>query len=150
MKIAEALQVRADLTRRIEQLKTRLRSNAKKQEGTEPAEDPAELLAELARCLDEEEALITRINLTNSHIKVDGEPLTALLSRREKLRKHAETLQAFCEEASATVDRYSAKEIRILSTMDVRALRKECDRLSAEHRRLDAVIQAANWKYDLK
>ncbi len=150
MKLAEALQQRADLTRRIEQLRDRLNKNAKKQEGTEPAEDPRELLAELSRCLEEESRLITAINLTNSRIRVDGETMTALLARRDALKKHAAIMQAFCTEASATVDRYSAKEIRILSTVDVRAIRAECDRLSAEYRRLDSQIQAANWRYDLK
>ncbi len=150
MKLAEALQQRADLTRRIEELRTRLKSNAKKQEGTEPAEDPQELMAELSRCIEEENSLITRINLTNSRVRVDGETLTALLSRRDSIRKHAQILQFFLTEASATTDRYSAKEIRILSTVDVRALRREVDRLSAEYRRVDTVIQAANWRFDLK
>lgn len=150
MKLAEALQQRADLTRRIAQIAARLNQNAKKQEGTEPAEDPAELLTELRQCLAEENDLITRINLTNSRVRVDGETLTALLSRRDSLRKELDILQAFCAEAGATVDRYSAKEIRILSTVDVRALRRECDRLSAEFRRTDTAIQAANWRFDLK
>ena len=47
MKLAEALQERADLNRRMEQLKRRLTSNALVQEGERPAEEPAELLAEL-------------------------------------------------------------------------------------------------------
>jgi len=150
MKLAEALQQRADLTRRIEQLKSRLERNAKKQEGTEPAEDPQELMAELSRCIAEESSLITRINLTNSRVRAEGKTLTELLSERDSLKKHAEILLSLCNEASATVDRYSAKEIRILSTVDVRALRGECDRLSAEYRRVDTLIQAANWRFDLR
>ena len=51
MKLAEALQERADLNRRIEQLRARLENNALVQEGESPAEDPSELLAELDRCL---------------------------------------------------------------------------------------------------
>ena len=47
MKLAEALQRRADLNRRIRQINSRLESNAVIQEGSEPQEDPAELLAEL-------------------------------------------------------------------------------------------------------
>ncbi|MBR4459741.1 MAG: DIP1984 family protein [Clostridia bacterium] len=150
MKLAEALQQRADLTRRIAQIANRLNQNAKKQEGTEPAEDPQELLEELRKCIGEECDLITRINLTNSRVRVEGETLTALLSRRDSLKKELDVLQSFCGEAGAVVDRYSAKEIRILSTVDVRALRKECDRLSAEFRRVDTAIQAANWRFDLK
>lgn len=150
MKLAEALQARADLARRIEQLGSRLNANAKKQEGTESAEDPMELLEELSRCLAEENDLITRINLTNSHARVEGETLTALLARRDTLKKHLTILQSLCAEASATVDRYSPTEIRVMSTVDVRALRKECDDLSAEYRRVDTLIQSANWRLELR
>ena len=51
MKLSEALSIRKDLQKRIEQLKSRLLNNVKVQEGDEPAEKPAELMAELDRCL---------------------------------------------------------------------------------------------------
>ncbi len=82
MKLAEALQERADLNRRIQQLHQRLSNNAIVQEGESPAEDPAELLAELDGCVQNLESLITRINLTNCRTMVDGVSLTALLARR--------------------------------------------------------------------
>ena len=47
MKLAEALQERADLNRRIAQLRSRLESNALVQEGEKPAEDPNELWQEM-------------------------------------------------------------------------------------------------------
>ena len=46
MKLAEALTARADLQRRIEQLRARITANARYQEGEEPAEDAAALLGE--------------------------------------------------------------------------------------------------------
>ena len=46
MKIAEALALRADLQRRLEQLKQRLFNNARVQEGDQPAEPPDQLQAE--------------------------------------------------------------------------------------------------------
>lgn len=49
MKLAEALQERADLNRRIEQLNSRLYRNSKVQQGRNPEEDPAELISELGR-----------------------------------------------------------------------------------------------------
>ena len=52
MKLAEALQIRADLQNRIEQIGTRLVNNATTQEGSEPAESPAELLNELNASLE--------------------------------------------------------------------------------------------------
>ena len=45
MKLAEALLLRADLQKRIEQIESRLLRNAKVQEGETPAEDPQALLA---------------------------------------------------------------------------------------------------------
>ena len=47
MKLAEALQERADLCKKIDQLRYRLESNATVQEGEQTAEDPQELLSEL-------------------------------------------------------------------------------------------------------
>ena len=47
MKLAEALQERAERNRRIEQLSSRLSSNVLVQEGESPAEATAALLQEL-------------------------------------------------------------------------------------------------------
>ena len=44
MKLAEALANRADLQRRVEQMRTRLQRSARVQEGESPPEDPRELL----------------------------------------------------------------------------------------------------------
>ena len=45
MKLAEALVLRADVQKRIEQLRNRLRQSALVQEGETPPENPQELLA---------------------------------------------------------------------------------------------------------
>ena len=66
MKLAEALILRADCQKRVEQLKQRLIRSAKVQEGDEPAENPQELIVELERVSDELVGLIKRINKTNS------------------------------------------------------------------------------------
>ena len=65
MKLAEALQERADLNRRIEQLRSRLDSNALVQEGEKPAEEPEQLLRELDGCVERLEELMAKINRTN-------------------------------------------------------------------------------------
>ena len=44
MKLAEALSIRKDLQKRIEQLKSRLENTVKVQEGEQPAENPEDLL----------------------------------------------------------------------------------------------------------
>ncbi len=91
MKLAEALSLRADSARRIEQLRARIISSARFQEGEEPAEDAAALLAEAGHLLDEYQTLIRRINRTNAatEIGADG-TLTDALARRDVLRlRHA-------------------------------------------------------------
>ena len=51
MKLAEALQERADLNRRVEQLRARLSNNVVMQEGVKPVEPPETLLTELDAAL---------------------------------------------------------------------------------------------------
>jgi hypothetical protein len=62
MKLAEALILRADCQKRIAQLKSRLLTNAKVQEGDAPAETPQDLIVELERAASELLDLIKRIN----------------------------------------------------------------------------------------
>ena len=82
MKLANALSQRAELQTCIRQLEERLNNNARSREGRSPRRTPWSL-----RELDEDyaqlEALIARINRTNSATLVDGVPLSDLLARRD-------------------------------------------------------------------
>lgn len=149
MKLAEALHQRADLQKRIAQLKQRLLDNAKVQEGEVPAEDPQELLAELERESGELETLIRRINHTNCGVKHEGESLTALLARRDAMALRASVLRDFLAAASQKVDRFSHTEIRIQSAVPVKKLRAQADGLSKELRELEETIQEKNWTTEL-
>ncbi len=75
--------------------------------------------------------------------------MTALLAKRDCLSKKLAVLRDFLDNASARVDRYSQKEIRILSTVDVAKLQKQVDDLSKELRLIDEQIQGLNWTTDL-
>ena len=149
MKLATALSERADIQRRLNELLERLNNNAKVQEGEEPSEDPKALLRELDNLLDRLEWLIARINLTNSRTLSEGLTMTELLARRDCLAKRVSALRSFLNEASAKVDRYSQKEIRILSTVKVSALQKQVDAASKDLRELDERIQGLNWTTEL-
>ena len=72
MKLAEALQLRSDVQKRIQQLRQRIALSARTQEGEQPAEDPNALLAEVAGLTDQLESLITAINRTN--VRTELEP----------------------------------------------------------------------------
>lgn len=149
MKLAEALQERSDLASRIEQLRVRLINNALVQEDEEPAEDPLELLAELERCTARSEELMTRINLTNASILVEGESVTALLARRDCLKVKLSLWRDMVNTASQTARRATRTEIKIRSAINVSALQKQIDDASRQLRETDNKIQAANWLNDL-
>ena len=83
MKLAEALQERADLNRNIEQLKNRLSSNALVQEGEQPVECPENLKQELDASISRLSYLIARINRTNCQTVVEGQTLTELIAQKD-------------------------------------------------------------------
>ena len=149
MKLAEALQERADLNRRIEQLRYRLSNNVLVQEGEKPLEDPAALLEELESSFTRLEWLIARINLTNCAVKVEGRSLPELIARRDVLSLRAEAYRRLVEEASQNTHRATRTEIKILSAVNVPALQRQADDASRELRLLDNTLQATNWTADL-
>ena len=150
MKLAEALMQRSDLQTRLEQLRERMKANALVQEGEKPAEDPAVLLEELSSGTAQLEALIARINLTNAAVQKDGKTLTELLARREALTLRISIARSLLETASRPIMRGSRMEVKIHSTVDVAAIRKETDDLARELRLLDTAIQSTNWTEDLR
>ena len=145
MKLANALSQRAELQTRIRQLEERLNNNAQVQEGEDPAEDPMELLRELDEDYAQLEALIARINRTNSVTLVDGVPL----SRRDCMTGRLGILRGFLSSASSLVNRRTVGEIRIHSTVNVRELQKQVDQQAKSLRELDAAIQETNWTTEL-
>lgn len=149
MKLAEALNLRADTAKRLSQLSERLTANAKVQEGDTPAENPQELLEELDRLTSQLEDLISRINLTNSKTLYNGKSLTEMIAQKDTLSLKSSVLRNFLSAASAKTDRYSNKEIRVFSTVNVRELQKDSDDISEEIRKLNVKIQELNWSTDL-
>ncbi|MDY3792876.1 MAG: DIP1984 family protein [Oscillospiraceae bacterium] len=149
MRLAEALNLRADINKRISQLGERLRANAKVQEGDTPAEAPEELLAELDKLTSELEELMGRINLTNSRTLSDGVSLTEMIAKKDALTLKSGIIRKFLAEASLKIERYSNKEIKILSTVNVAELRTHSDKLSEELRLLNVKIQEINWTTEL-
>jgi len=149
MKLAEALQERADLIRKIAQLSSRINDNALVQEGEKPNEDPKAMLAELRSCVDRLEKLVAAINNTNCTVKVDGVTLTRMIARKDTLRSLQSVLRSAIEAASQSTYRARGAEIKIVSTLDVGTLRKESDSVAKELRLLDNKLQQANWTFDL-
>jgi len=146
MKLAQALILRADHQKRIEQLKQRLLRNAKIQEGDKPAELPKDLMKELEQVSDELVQLIQRINKTNSVSKIDaGMTLSDALAVRDILRLKHGIYRNLAEAASVTQSRFSRAEVKFKSAVDISEVQKQADQLAKEHRELDTKIQEANW-----
>lgn len=150
MKLAEALQERADLNRQIKQMKERLRNNAVVQEGETPAEDPAGLTAQLDCFLARLEQLITAINLANCAVRSEGKSLTELIAQKDCLALKISMYRDFLSEASYLAHRASRTEIKIHSSVDVPALQKQVDAMSKQMRLLDNRIQQINWTTEVQ
>ena len=150
MKLAEALILRADLQKRIEQLKNRIKNNAMVQEGDRPNEEPEELLEELEMCITELTDIIKRINRANSKTMFDENMTIAdALAERDSIWEKRLALSHIIESGSIRHDRYSRSEVKFISTIDVSKLQKKVDQLSKEYRELDTKIQGLNWTVDL-
>ena len=150
MKLGEALTLRSQLQTRIQQLRGRLAASALVQEGEQPPEDPAALLAEFDQLATELERLVTRINHTNVATQLpDGTTLTDALARRDALALRQTVLRQVADVAGQRQQRYGRAEIRTLATVDVAALRRQADDLARERRELDVKIQETNWSTDL-
>lgn len=150
MKLAEALNQRADLQKRIAQLKERLNNNVKVQEGDSPAEDPKDLFAELDDAIHQLKETVFRINRTNLETAVEGRSLTDIIAEKDTLSLKISTLREVLENANVRSDRFSRNEIKFVRTIDVSKLQKQIDDLSKQLRELDVKLQQANWSTDLK
>lgn len=150
MKLAEALILRASLQERLQQQRRRLVQNALVQEGSEPAENPTRLLADVDQICSELEELIRRINYTNTKTRIDGSStLTDALAKRDVLALRQQAYRELADAAMPNLTRVTRSELRSVATIDVPAIRKRADELAKQFRELDTKIQATNWLTDL-
>ena len=150
MKLAEALVLRADVQKRIAQLRERLRQSALVQEGEQPPENPEQLLIEMDQLLNQLGDLIIRINRTNIQTRFStDETLTDALARRDILSMRYSVIGGLADTAANRIERYGRSEIRKIATVDVAALRRQLDEIARQRRELDTAIQAMNWTTDL-
>ncbi|WP_053801688.1 DIP1984 family protein [Streptomyces rimosus] len=154
MKLAEALAERAEAARRVEQLRARVVSSARYQEGETPAEDAAELLAEADEVLATLETLIRRINRTNAAVDMGRHgTLTDALARRDVLRLRHSVVTSAADAAAGTGERGYGRQLRsellTLPALPVAELRRQADLIAREVREIDVAIQRTNWEADL-
>ncbi|MGH2609828.1 MAG: DIP1984 family protein [Tepidiformaceae bacterium] len=150
MKLAEALVQRADAQKRLLQIKQRAIANARIQDGEEPTEDPAELVAQYDRIAADFQALVERINRTNLASEVEpGVSITAAIARRDVLAMRRGLYTDLANTATVRQDRYSRSEVKFVPVVDVRDLQGRADDIARQYRELDTAIQATNWAVEL-
>lgn len=155
MKLAEALLLRADRNRTCEQLRARIVSSARYQEGEEPPESAEELVQTARGVLDELQSLIQNINRTNAATNMpDGRTVSDALAERDVLRLRYSLVTTAAEAASGggrhgAMIRTTRSELKVVTDLDVRALRREASDVARRIRELDAEIQQVNWTTDL-
>lgn len=149
MKLAEALILRKDLQTRIARVRERLFANVLNQEGDAPSEDPSELIRRLNKAYAELEDIINRINKTNANTPFGDSSLADAITKRDIMIRKVSVLREALQKASERTQRYSQKEIRIVTTLNIAEEEKWVDQLAYEARVLDSKIQAKNWEVDL-
>jgi predicted translin family RNA/ssDNA-binding protein len=146
MKLAEALILRTDCQKRIEQLKSRLSQNVKIQEGESPNENPKDLTKELTNLLSQLKQLIQAINRTNLLTEFsENLSLSDALTERELLGQERKIYSEVLVQASLRQDRYSKSEIKFITTINVKETQNHVDELSRKYRMIDTRIQELNW-----
>ena len=150
MKLAEALQERADLNRKTEELRRRLMHCMLVQEGEEPPEDPNELIKELDECTERLGHLIAAVNTANCRTVVNGMTLTEIIARKDMISVRLSAYRDMVNAASQTTTRARGSEIRILPVIKASQLQKTADSLAKELRLLDNLLQETNWKTELE
>ena len=150
MKLGEALKLRSDNLRKIEELRVRAGASAQVQEGTKPPDDANELIAQIERLYAETTDLIQRINRTNVATRLaDGSTLADSLATRDAFLALRGVLHDLAKAAAEPQARFMRSEIRVVRTIDTAVVMKRADELSRKHRELDASIQELNWTIEL-
>jgi hypothetical protein len=150
MKLAEALAERSDCQNRLDELKKRVLRSARVQEGEAPAEDSAELLAEIDRVFARLLELVSGINRTNARTAFDEkQTISDAIAARDLFGKKRDMLASIAEAASTRQDRYSKSEVKFVATVSIAQLQKQVDQLSRQYREVDTRLQELNWNTEL-
>ena len=132
MLLAEALQNRADLQRRITQLSDRIAGCVLVQEGETPPEDPKALIREAEECFEQLEALIARINRTNCAVETAEGTLTELIARRDCMIKRTEMYRRSWRKRAAPPGAPRARKSRFCPLSEWRNIKRNATNTRAK------------------
>ena len=134
MKLAEALQERADLNKKISDLRGRLNQNSLVQEGESLMKTLQCWCKKLEAAIARLQQLIKDINLTNCATIVEGRSLTQIIAEKEGAIMRLSAYRALADSASAINYRARGSEIKMIATVNVSELQKTADIISKEIR----------------
>ena len=80
----------------------------------------------------------------------EGKTLTQLMAEKDVLAMRINALRDIFDKASESQDRYSRSEIKMVTTIEIKPLGNQIDKLSKELRELDIKIQGLNFTTDLE
>lgn len=152
MKLAEALQRRADLRQKIDSVGSTMKANVLVQEGAEADYDVRQLCDEFNNLMREWQSLVGRIGRTN-HAAIDqetGKTLADLLVEREAAKMEKETYDGIVAVYGEKSWRARGAELKIISTFKAKDAQKMVDDAAKRFRELDNKIQMLNWNTDLE
>ena len=150
MKLAELLIERAEIQRRIAQLSKRLNDYALVQEGDEPPVAPELMMQQVDGLHMKLEEMIKTINKTNASTEFEaGVTLADAITRRDLMKSRRNVYSSLCTAAQIQDQRYSRKEIKFVTTVDVEKAIRVTDDLAMAIRLLDSRIQAKNWEVEV-
>ena len=150
MKLAEALLLRSEYQKKIENLQTRILANIKVQENDSPHEKPQDLIGEAFDLTEQLCTLIKRINACNNIAMLpNGLTISEAIVERDMLMKKRSILTLTAAVAQDRDYRLTRSEVKMNVTVSVEETQKQIDAISQRFRELDTLIQGANWTTDI-
>lgn len=150
MKLAELLIERSEIQKRIAQMSSRLNDYATVQEGDQPPFDPEKMLKALDGLHIKLENAIMKINHVNMTTEFEsGVTLAEAVTRRDVMKSRRNIYHGLFTASVIRDSRYSKKEIKFVTTLDVDRIMDVTDELAKEIRILDAKIQLKNWEVEV-
>lgn len=152
MKLAKALILRADAQKKLASLREGVGSHCKVQEGTDPQEDPADLMKEAFGVIKELRNLAEKINHANANSTLpNGRTLTSAIAQRDELIQQHSLVQHAIKSVRHYDERYYGMSASTwVDIINVKKLRKQADDLARKIREINLSIQEANWQIELE
>jgi len=97
------------------------------------------------------EEIIKKINTINMISELEtGMTMAEAVTKRDVMKNRRSAYSSLFTASAIQEDRYSKKEIKFVTTLDVDKIMDITDDLSRDIRLLDARIQAKNWQIEVQ